>query len=120
MKILIDMNLTPIWVKFFQENNIFAIHWSEIGNVNAPDREIFNYSIKNNYIIFTNDLDFGAILANSQTQAPSVIQVRTQDLMPKTLGQTILNLLYQFEPNLTEGALITLDKQKMRVRILPL
>jgi predicted nuclease of predicted toxin-antitoxin system len=120
MKILIDMNLTPIWVTFFQENNINAVHWTEIGKVNASDKEIFDYAIENHYIIFTNDLDFGAILANSHTQTPSVIQVRTQDLMPHSLGNTILELLSQFEQSLIEGALITLDKQKMRVRVLPL
>lgn len=120
MKILIDMNLTPLWVNFFQENNINAIHWSEIGNVDAPDKDIFDYAIENNYIIFTNDLDFGAILANSHTQTPSVIQIRTQDLMPSSLGQTLLELLIQFKQTLIEGALITLDKQRMRVRVLPL
>jgi predicted nuclease of predicted toxin-antitoxin system len=40
MKILIDMNLTPLWVDFFQENLINAIHWTEVGKVNAPDKEI--------------------------------------------------------------------------------
>lgn len=40
--------------------------------------------------------------------------------MPNSLGQTIMELLERFEQNLVEGALITLDKQKMRVRILPL
>jgi predicted nuclease of predicted toxin-antitoxin system len=120
MKILIDMNLTPLWVNFFQENNINAIHWTEVGKVNAPDKEIFDYAMKHNYLIFTNDLDFGAILASSHTQTPSVIQVRTQDLMPHSLGNTILELLSQFEDNLIEGALITLDKQRMRIRVLPL
>lgn len=120
MKILIDMNLSPLWVDFFHANHINAIHWAEVGKVNAPDIDIFNFAIESNYIIFTNDLDFGTILANSHTQAPSVIQVRTQDLMPTYLGSTVLELLTRFEQRLIEGALITLDKQKMRVRILPL
>lgn len=120
MKILIDMNLTPLWVNFFQENNINAIHWSEIGNINAPDKEIFDFAINNKFIIFTNDLDFGTILANSHTETPSVIQIRTQNLMPNNLGNTLLEILIRFEQNLIEGTLITLDKQKMRIRILPL
>jgi predicted nuclease of predicted toxin-antitoxin system len=83
-------------------------------------KKFWVYAIKNNYTIFTNDLDFGAILASSHTQTPSVIQVRTQDLMPHSLGKTILELLSQFEENLIEGALITLDKQRMKIRVLPL
>lgn len=114
------MNLSPIWVDFFQERKIESKHWTEVGRVNAPDSEIFDFASKFDYIIFTNDLDFGTILANSHAKTPSVIQVRTQDLMPNSLGQTIMELLERFEQNLVEGALITLDKQKMRVRILPL
>lgn len=120
MKILIDMNLTPLWVNFFLDNNINAVHWTQIGEITAPDREIFDYAAKHGYLIFTNDLDFGTILASSHTKVPSVIQIRTQDLMPSSAGKTMLSLLSQFEHKLIEGALITLDKQKMRVRILPL
>ncbi len=36
----------------------------------------------NSHIVFTHDLDFGAILAATNAIAPSVIQVRTQDVMP--------------------------------------
>jgi predicted nuclease of predicted toxin-antitoxin system len=34
MKILIDMNLSPIWVDFFKINGIESSHWSNIGEVN--------------------------------------------------------------------------------------
>ena len=32
MKILIDMNLTPLWVQFFEKEGIEAVHWPEIGD----------------------------------------------------------------------------------------
>ncbi len=32
IKILIDMNLSPQWVKVVKENEIDAVYWSEIGN----------------------------------------------------------------------------------------
>jgi len=40
MKILIDMNLSPAWVRVLEEAGHSAIHWSTIGSLNAPDREV--------------------------------------------------------------------------------
>ena len=40
MKILIDMNLSPAWVYFFDKHNIIAHHWSKIGKLNDPDTVI--------------------------------------------------------------------------------
>ncbi|WP_428235011.1 DUF5615 family PIN-like protein [Gracilimonas sp.] len=65
MKILIDMNLSPAWVGFFQAKSIEAVHWSEIGKMNAPDKQILQYAKAHNFVIFTHDLDFGNILAVS-------------------------------------------------------
>lgn len=32
MKVLIDMNLSPLWVQFFIDAGIEAVHWSTIGD----------------------------------------------------------------------------------------
>ena len=37
MKIIIDMNLSPLWVIYFLENGVEAQHWSSVGNPNDPD-----------------------------------------------------------------------------------
>jgi predicted nuclease of predicted toxin-antitoxin system len=37
MKILIDMNLSPLWVDAFLEAGIEAVHWSTIGDPAAID-----------------------------------------------------------------------------------
>lgn len=120
MRILIDMNLSPMWVDFFEKENFEAVHWSQIGKATAPDTEIFSYAKENGYIVFTHDLDFGAILAATNADAPSVIQARTQDIMPEILGPRILRAIFQFEASLKAGALLTLDEIRERIRILPL
>ena len=89
MKILIDMNLSPEWVKTFANDGIEAKHWSNIGDKNAMDEVIMQWALNNNYIVFTNDLDFGSLLAVTQAQFPSVIQVRAQDLLPQNLEKII-------------------------------
>ncbi len=120
IRLLIDMNLSPEWVDFLEKENIEAVHWSEIGDPSASDREIFAYAREHNFIVFTHDLDFGAILAATNAEAPSVVQIRTQDTMPAKQGAKLIEAMQTFESALKEGALLTLDEMKQRIRILPL
>jgi len=71
-------------------------------------------------VLFTHDLDIGAILAATNADAPSVIQIRTQDVTPDKARDLLLNSLKRFEKHLLQGALISLDEEKSRVRLLPL
>jgi predicted nuclease of predicted toxin-antitoxin system len=76
MKILIDMNLSPLWVQFLVENGIEAVHWSTVGEPTAPDSQILEHAASNGFVVFTHDLDFGMLLAARKARAPSVLQVR--------------------------------------------
>jgi predicted nuclease of predicted toxin-antitoxin system len=120
MKILIDMNLSPLWADFLSENGYKATHWSSIGHATAPDEQIFEFAIDHDWIILTSDLDFGTILAFTNEAKPSVFQVRMDYSMPHEIGVKVINCLRQFKTELQEGCLITLDNAKSRVRILPL
>ncbi|MCB8924476.1 MAG: DUF5615 family PIN-like protein [Ardenticatenaceae bacterium] len=120
MKFVIDMNLPPVWVDAFQENGWEAVHWSSIGAANAPDEEIMAWAKRTKHIVFTHDLDFGAILAATKAQAPSVIQVRTQDVTPQKLKALLFAAIRQHQSILEAGALIVLDERKSRARVLPL
>lgn len=72
-----------------------------------------------NTLCLRHDLDFGTLLAVTHTQGPSVVQVRTQDIMPHVLGESVIRVLKDYQKTIEEGALITLDKARARVRILP-
>ncbi|MBD0261422.1 MAG: DUF5615 family PIN-like protein [Tolypothrix sp. Co-bin9] len=120
MKILIDMNLSPDWVPVLESAGFEAVHWSTIGNPSATDKEIMAWALTNDYIVFTHDLDFGTLLAMTQADAPSVIQVRSQDILPAKLGNLVINALRQFQQELEMGALVTVDEAKAKARILPI
>jgi predicted nuclease of predicted toxin-antitoxin system len=120
MKILIDMNLSPAWVSVLEEAGHIASHWSTVGSLNASDREILLWTKTNSYLLFTHDLDFGAILAVTEAEGPSVIQIRAQDISPHHEKDLLLNTLHKFAENLQQGALISVDEEKSRVRLLPL
>jgi predicted nuclease of predicted toxin-antitoxin system len=120
MKILIDMNLSPAWLPVLKEAGHTVSHWSTIGSFNAPDKEILLWAKANGYLLFTHDLDFGAILASTEAEGPSVIQIRTQDITPDHAKNLLLTTLDKFSNHLLQGALISVDEEKSRVRLLPL
>src|SRR6266550_8577415 len=120
MKILVDMNLSPDWVTVLTNHGITAVHWSTVGDPRAPDDLIMDWARANGYVVFTHDLDFGAALALTQAEGPTVIQVRTQDVTPEHLEPQVINVLENNSAQLEAGCLIVLDEARSRVRILPL
>ncbi len=120
MKILIDMNLSPDWVEVFNKYDIEAVHWSSIGDPRERDVVIMEWARNHEYIVFTHDLDFGSLLATTGVETPSVIQVRTQDVLPASIENIVISALGQFASELNNGALVTVEQAQSRVRILPI
>lgn len=120
MKLLIDMNLSPSWVAHLAAAGIEALHWVDVGDPRDSDVVIFDWAKAHNYIVFTNDLDFGAILAATNARGPSVIQLRVQDLMPEHLAPRLTSVLRQYQEMLDEGVLISVEEHRAKVRILPI
>jgi predicted nuclease of predicted toxin-antitoxin system len=120
MRILVDMNLSPAWVGILQNAGHEAVHWSSVGERTAPDREILAWARERGYVLFTHDLDFGAILAATAADAPSVIQIRTQDVSPQQAAALLLDVLQRFAYALGQGALISVEEHRARIRVLPL
>lgn len=83
MKILIDVNLPPKWTKAFAANHIQAVHWTTVGDPRATDEDLMRHAREQGYVLFTHDLDFGTLLALTRALGPSVLQVRTQNVLPK-------------------------------------
>lgn len=114
MKILIDMNLSPLWVRFLVEHGIEAIHWS------TPDYQILDHAASNGLVVFTHDLDFGMLLAARKSRGPSVLQVRTQDVLPAAIGAPVLQAIERAREHLEAGAIVTVDVAQHRIRLLPI
>jgi len=120
MKILVDMNLSPDWVPVLKDAGLEAVHWSEVGDPSASDQVIMDHAMAHGYVVFTHDLDFGAILAATHAAAPSVLQIRTQDVDPASLAKTAISVLRQCRKQFENGALISLDESTHRIRVLPI
>lgn len=119
MKVLIDMNLPLEWVNIFEQHGWHAVHWGDVGEPRASDDTIMAWARENGYVVFTRDLDFGTLLATTYAKTPSVIQVRTKDIMPQALGNRLIETLQQHRMVLESGALLTLTEDRTRVRLLP-
>jgi predicted nuclease of predicted toxin-antitoxin system len=120
MKILIDMNLSPLWTDILSAEGWNAIHWSKVGAKDATDQEIMAWARSGSYVVLTHDLDFGVLLALTHAGGPSVIQIRTQNVLPDHLGPILIPVLHKCETLLQSGALVTVDEIRSRVRVLPL
>lgn len=120
MNILIDMNLSPEWCKVFADVGWEAYHWSTIGDMRAPDHTLMKWALEHDCIVFTHDLDFGALLAATNASGPSVIQVRTQDIMPSAIGTIVISAISAHQSELLAGAILTVDLSKKKIRLLPM
>lgn len=120
MRILVDMNLSPGWVNFLTEAGYESAHWSKVGPGNATDAELMAWAAEHGYVVLTADLDFGAILAASKTKRPSIVQIRSDLLAPRAIGHAVVMALQQTRQELLDGALISIDAARARLRILPL
>ena len=120
LRILIDMNLPPAWCELLRRQGWDSAHWSEVGDPRATDAHIMHWARENGFIVFTHDLDFGALLAATGAIGPSVIQTRAVDVMPESLGARVIAILRQLEDDLSAGALVTIDEHRHRLRVLPI
>jgi hypothetical protein len=68
----------------------------------------------------TPDEVLNAILAETDATAPSVIQVRVQDLLAAETAIPIAGAAATAAPALGRGAIVTIHEDRSRIRILPL
>ena len=120
MKLLLDMNLSPRLAPVLERYGHECTHWSSVGPPTADDEAIFKWASENGHVVVTHDLDFGAILAFARAKSPSVIQIRTQDVLSRTFETLLARILDEFEKEIEAGALIVAYADRFRVRILPL
>ena len=120
MKFLLDMNLPPSWIEALAQSGIEAQHWKDLGRPDAEDSELMAWAREHGFVVFTHDLDFGALLYATAASAPSVVQLRCEDIRPKSCASWVIPALLKAEDQIAKGALLSLDPRKSRIRILPL
>ena len=120
MKLLLDMNIPLRFAGLLQDKGFEVLHWSDIGNPKALDDQIMAYAKEHDYIVVTYDLDFSALLSVTHNLKPSVVQVRATLPEATQIVNLITIAIFQNWDNLQNGAILTIDTKKARIRLLPL
>ena len=120
VRLVVDMNLPVEWIAEFALHGWPAMHWETVGDPRAEDAVIMPWAVANGHVVFTHDLDFGTMLALTHATGPSVLQVRSQNVLPEDIGPVVIAALAQHATALAAGALVVVDLKKIRVRVLPL
>jgi predicted nuclease of predicted toxin-antitoxin system len=71
-------------------------------------------------VLITPDLNFGAILAVTHGDRPSVVQIREGDISQEHFGRHIIAALCQILMEPEHGALVTMETGRARIRRLPI
>ena len=120
MKILLDMNIPLKYADLLENRGIESIRWSTIGSPSAADSEIIAFARDQGYVVLTFDLDFSTILALTHASKPSIAQIRASILQAEQAVDLIVSALHQNEDALERGAILSIDLQSARLRLLPI
>ncbi|MFO7676345.1 MAG: DUF5615 family PIN-like protein [bacterium] len=120
MKFLLNMNLPRELGRRLATCGHTWRHVGDIGLAAAADEQIVAEARQTREVILTHDLDYGAILAFSGEDAPSVVTFRTVNTLPDYLLTRLIAVLPDIEPALAQGAIVVLEDAAARVRRLPI
>jgi predicted nuclease of predicted toxin-antitoxin system len=120
LRVLVDVNLSPDWVPVLNDAGFEAMHWVQVGDLSAPDREIMEWAVAKGYLVFSHDLDFSTMLALTRAGGPSLIQLRGPKVLPEQIAEQLIQSLGRFRADLQAGALLLIEPGRSRVRVLPL
>jgi predicted nuclease of predicted toxin-antitoxin system len=120
LRFLLNMNLPRELGRRLSSLGHSCRHVGDVGLAAAEDERIVAEAKRTREVIITHDLDYGAILAFSGEDAPSVIIIRMASTHPDRLLGRLSAVLPDVERALAQGAVVTLEDAAARVRKLPI
>ncbi|MFB2919674.1 MULTISPECIES: DUF5615 family PIN-like protein [Aerosakkonema] len=120
MKLLLDQGLPLSAARLLRDAGIDTIHVGEINLSAAEDGEIIQRAREDNRVVVTLDADFHTLLALDEAVSPSVIRIRIERLRAQALTELLLRTISECEEDLQQGAAVTIETRRIRIRHLPL
>ncbi|MFM9967307.1 MAG: DUF5615 family PIN-like protein [Burkholderiales bacterium] len=96
------------------------VHVAELGMSQAEDSVILERARAEQRICVTLDADFHALLATSGETSPSVLRIRKEGLDAAAVARLITEIWSRVERDLSQGAMVTVTDQSVRIRRLPI
>ncbi len=120
MKLLLDQGLPRSAAALLTAAGIDTVHVGDLGLSTAEDAAILQAGLEANRTVVTLDADFHALLAMSGAIAPSVIRIRIEGLRGEALTELLLAVIAQCTSDIEQGAAVTVQSGRIRIRHLPL
>ncbi|MCK1743406.1 DUF5615 family PIN-like protein [Bradyrhizobium sp. 139] len=120
MKFLIDMPLSPALSHWLTEMGHDAVHASVIGFHAASDVEIIDRARQEVRTVVTADLDYPRLIATAGSDSPSLILFRSGDWTEASVRARLAEVLSALTENEIRGSIITVDRDRVRRRRLPI
>jgi len=120
LEFLANMNISPITVEKLRGLGWNIIRVSEIMDRGSKDVKILDYAKEHNKVLITQDLDFSALLVAKRYEKPSVISLRFDNAEPNFIADRMVEIVEEFEKELEEGIVLSVDETSARYRNLPI
>jgi predicted nuclease of predicted toxin-antitoxin system len=120
MRFLADMGVSQRVVTWLQEQGHDATHLRDEGLQKLENGDIFTKAFRESRVILTWDLDFTEILALSKTGTVSAVVFRLMNTRSAHVIERLERVLSESAQDLQEGAIISVEEGRHRVRLLPL
>ena len=121
MNLLVDNPLSPRVAEGLRASGHDAVHVLDYRMQAATDEAIFDRAALESRVIVSADTDFGTLLSLRESTSPSVILFRGES--PKRAADQvslILSSLPAVEAALRRGAIVVLERHRLRLRELPI
>ena len=121
MNFLIDNALSPRMATGLRASGHDAVHVLDYGMHAATDDAVFERAGLESRVIVSADTDFGTLLALREATSPSVILLRGASLRrADDQVALILRALPSIDAALRQGAIVVLERHRLRLRNLPI
>lgn len=116
-RFLADENISPRVVAFLRTSGFDVSDIKELGLFGLSDREILARAHKEQRIVITHDADFGMLAINQGMPFTAIVYIRLRNLSADAVTG-VLQRFIQAEIDLTNGMLVVLEEERVRVRTL--
>jgi predicted nuclease of predicted toxin-antitoxin system len=119
IRFLADMGISQSTISWLRSLEYDAIHLREQNLQRLADCKIIEKAKSERRVILTCDLDFGDLMASSKAKLPSIIIFRLKNQTPNNINKHLSTILNESTLHLLNGAILLVEENKHRIRILP-
>ena len=120
MRFLADMGISPKTVAYLESLGHDAVHLHTEGLDRLPDSDILTKARDEGRVLPTHDLDFGELIAASETTTPTVVIFRLRNMRPTQVNRYLHGILSPHQSGLEHGAIVSVSEGQIRIRELPI